>query len=788
MNVGRADELPSIAPISGCSGARIPSIGASCPRIDAFTKVTGREKFASDYYAEEFVWAGVKRAGIPHAKLKSIEVRTARNVSGVLCVLTHADVRGTNRHGVVRKDQPVLVDDKIRHCGDAVALVVARDKDALQQALHLITFDCEPLRGIFDPEEAMGQDSPPIHEGVFDTNIVLDGELVVGRGSAAEIECDVLVEDRFQTQGQEHAYLETESGWAQVDIDGKLTVVCSTQAPFRDRAEIAEALGIEIGKIRIVAPYAGGAFGGKDGVTVQNLLALAALHSGGLPVKMCWSREESFVAGTKRHPARLYFRLGAKKDGCLHYLDARIYLDTGPYDHLGGVVLAQALEHAGGPYRIPNAFVRGWCVYTNNPVGGAFRGFGATQATAAIEQLMDILAVRLGIDPLDLRLKNTVRAGDKSYVGKTLTGSTGVTDCLLELARHEFWSDRVEWKKAAARFKNRGIGVAAIMQAMGYGPVVPDYANAKVELTREGNIRVYCGVVDMGQGNTTANMQIAGFLLRQAPHSMEFVQPDTDRTLPSCSASASRCTYTYGNALIGACEILRKRILSRAADLLMASRSEGLALVPGAVRCMKTSREITLSDLANMLSDSERTAVSHFRAETQAESVTSDWNLALHGLPHTLFSYAAHLAAVEVDELTGAVNVLRYLTISDCGTVMNPQLYEQQIQGGISQGIGYALYEDLLVDNGKIINPNFTNYVLPSTRDLPDVKSIALGLFEPSGPFGLKGVGEISTNGPLPAVANAIADACGVRIMNYPMRLDRVLMAIEKRKSRGQTD
>ena len=234
----------------------------------------------------------------------------------------------------------------------------------------------------------------------------------------------------FETPRQEHAYLETEAGWACVNEDGKLSIVCSTQTPFRDRMEVAEALGLDPSRIRIIAPYLGGAFGGKDGVTVQSLLALAAMNSDGRPVKMWWDREESFLSGTKRHCARMYYRLGAKSDGSLHFLDVRLYLDTGPYDHLGGVVLALALEHAGGPYRIPNAVLKGWAVYTNNPIGGAFRGFGVPQVTAAIEQMMDMLAAKLEMDPLELRLKNAVKRGDKNCVGKTLVSSTGAVECL----------------------------------------------------------------------------------------------------------------------------------------------------------------------------------------------------------------------------------------------------------------------------------------------------------------------------------------------------------------------
>ncbi|AFM27430.1 xanthine dehydrogenase family protein molybdopterin-binding subunit [Desulfomonile tiedjei] len=761
-------------------------IGASIPRQDAYSKVTGQEKFAADYYGENLVWAGVKRAGIAHGILRKIDCEKALHVPGVVCVLTHEHVSGTNRQGVVRKDQPVLVNDKVRHCGDAVALVLADSEEALKNSLALIQCTFDELPGVFDPEEAMKSGAPLIHDDIAQ-NVLLHGEIKTGSGVDAEKECDIILEACFATPHQEHAYLETEVGWACVEADGKLKIVCSTQTPFRDRMEVAEALGLEFSGIRIVAPYAGGAFGGKDGVTVQTLLGLAALNAGGRPVKMHWNREESFISGTKRHSARMYYRLGAKADGTLHCLSVRLYYDTGPYDHLGGVVLTLGLEHSGGAYRIPHVYLRGWAVYTNNPIGGAFRGFGVPQVNAAMEQMMDTLAAKLNVDPLALRIKNALRRGDKTSVGKTLVCSTGLIDCLQTVSGHPLWKNRNAWKSEAPHFKRRGIGIAAVMQGSGYGPVVPDYANAKVELTVEGTFRVYCGVVDMGQGNASTNAQIAGSILGQNATSIEPVLPDTDRTLPSGSASASRCTYTFGNALIGAAEALRKRILQRAADLLMIPGIEEMVLVNGAVKHLTTGREIKLSQIAQFLNDSERISVHHFRAPVAQEDLGIAANLRLHGMPHTLFSFGAHLAAVEIDELTGILRIERYMCASDCGKVINPQIYAQQIHGGVGQGIGYAISEELNLKNGTILNPDLSTYLIPTTEDIPDIESHAVELYEPTGPFGLKGVGEVAVNGPLPAIANAVADACGVRIHESPLTAERILKALHS-KNRENTE
>ncbi len=512
-------------------------VGCSVPRFDARAKVTGMEKYAVDHYPENFVWAGAKRCGIPHGRIVEIDVSAARAVPGVVAVLTRKDVPGTNRQGIVHKDQPVLAGEKARHRGDPVALVLAEDRETLREALRLIRVEVEPLPAVFDPEEALKPDAPLVHDK---GNLLLGADIRSGKGSEALDECDVVVEGSFEVPFQEHAFIETENGVAWREPDGKIVMTVSTQAPFRDRFEVGHALGLDPASIRVISPYLGGGFGGKDGATVQCLLALAALHSGGRPVKMWWDREESFTAGYKRHGARMYYRLGAMADGTLHALHCRLYYDSGAYAHLGGEVMELGMEHAGGPYRIPNTLIEGWSVYTNNPVGGAMRGFGVCQVAFAVERMMDMLAEKLGMDPLELRLGNALRRGDTNCAGVTMVHSTGMVQCLEALRRHPLWTGRDAWKRAAGPFKRRGVGVAAVFNAMGYGRGLPDSAVAKVELTREGKIRVYNGVSDMGQGNAAAFVQIAGEILCQDSSRMELVQPDTERTHPSGSSSAGR--------------------------------------------------------------------------------------------------------------------------------------------------------------------------------------------------------------------------------------------------------
>ena len=759
-------------------GDRVYQIGENMPKPDAATKVVGSERFAADCYGEDLLWAGAKRAGIPHARIVAIDTEAARRVAGVVTVLTAADITGSNRQGVIRKDQPVLADDRVRHCGDAVALVVAENKAALAAALDLIELTLEPLPAVFDPEEALLETAPIIHADHPQGNALFHATIAVGAVEEALAGCAAVVEGTFHLPRQAHAFLETENGRATLHADGTLEIIVSTQTPFRDRFEVAEALGIEMGRIRIIAPFCGGAFGGKDGITVQSLLALAALHCPGRPVKMSWSREESFVAGAKRHPARLYYRLGADSDGTLQALSARIFYDTGPYDHLGGAVAALGLEHAGGPYRIPNTHLEAWAVYTNNPLSGAFRGFGVPQVAAAIESMVDLLADRLQISPLALRRKNALMRGDKCPAGVTREGSIGLSACLATLEAHPLWRQRLSWKNNAGPFTRRGTGIACVWHGMGYGPVVPDSATAGIELTGAGTFRVLGGVVDMGQGNGATYLQIAGEILCQRPESLELVLPDTGRTFPSGSASASRTTYTFGNALIGAAEALKQRLLARGADFFMAGDPSEMTILPGVLRHIPTGKEMPLARLGSLLNPAERSATHHFRAAVSKEMVAADPNLRLHGFPHTTFSFAVHLAQVQVDELTGRVTVTNFLTVSDCGRLINPQLFEAQQEGGVVQGLGYALCEDISTSEGRMQTADLTTYIIPTATDAPKLSTIVVPLADPAGPYGLKGAGEIGIDGPAPAVANAVADACGTRLYRFPLTAERVLMAL----------
>lgn len=761
---------------------RIPEIGRSFPRADAAAKVTGREKYAVDYYGDNLLWAGVRRSNIAHGRIRNVDTKAAARLPGVVAVLTGQDVPGTNLQGIVHKDQPVLAVEKVRYCGDAVALVLAEDREILKRAIDLIKMDIEPLPGVFTVDEALKSGAPLVHEDHPGGNVLLKAEIRAGDAESALAGCDIRIEETFAVPMQAHAFIETENGIAWQEEDGRIVMIASTQAPFRDKWEVSHALGLAMDKIRIASPYLGGAFGGKDGATVQCFLALAALHAHSRPVKMWWDREENFAAGYKRHAVHMHYRLGAKSDGTLQALHCRLYYNTGAYAHLGGEVMAMGMEHAGGPYRIPHTLIEGWCVYTNNLIAGAMRGFGVVQVSFAMERMMDILAAKLHTDPLTLRKNNALSRGDRNTSGVTMTQSTGIVDCITALEEYPLWRDRDDWKKNAGPFKKRGMGVAAVFNAMGYGRGLPDSAIAKIELTKEGRIRIYSGVTDMGQGNAATFVQIAGQILCQENDRIELVQPDTDRTLPSGSASASRTTYTYGNALLKAGDALRRKIIGRAALMLLVDTLDNLELLPGRVRDLQSGREIPLEMIAAMMAADDRICINQFLMPVVRDKLDTGKDFFI-GFPHLIFSYAAHLAAIEVDELTGAIEVRGYAAVTEAGRVLNPQTFTQQVQGAVAQGIGYALYEEIITEEGRLLTPDFTTYHIPGTLDVPEINSQIVETWEPSGPYGMKGVGEVGVNGPLPAIANALADACGLQITRSPLTAQRVLDALARRKS-----
>ncbi|HUI06253.1 MAG TPA: xanthine dehydrogenase family protein molybdopterin-binding subunit, partial [Verrucomicrobiae bacterium] len=533
-------------------------VGKGALRLDAVDKATGRIKYGQDLFDKKYRFAKVLRAAYPHAEIRGIDVRAAKKVPGVLAVLTHKDVTGTNLHGLIRRDQEVLCSHKVRYLGDAIAVVVARTEEVATAALAKIKVVYKPLPAVLTIEDALRPDAPKIHaEG----NVLGEKHLRKGDAPKALREADVVVEDVIQTQTVDHAFLDLEAGRAR--YDGKmLTIEVSGQWLHEERRLIALALGLPLEKLRLIQPATGGAFGGREDISIQIYLGLAALKLKGQTVCLRYPRAESMIARHKRHPVRIHYKLGAKQDGTLVAAQVTFYVDKGAYASTGIAVMRKASSHATGPYKVPNVWVDVIGVFTNNNPCGAMRGFGATQTAIAYEGLMDRLAARLGMDKVDLRMKNLIRSGDAVTTGQVVPLATGV-ECFEAVLKRIDWKNR-SYETPAPHLK-RGYGVSVMCFGLGYGDGFPDASRAQCRLTDDGIVEVCSSGIDVGQGLTNMVAQIAAEEIGVPLEKIRPILADTLLTPESGSTSATRQTYFTGSAVQLAASELKKQLQDIAA-------------------------------------------------------------------------------------------------------------------------------------------------------------------------------------------------------------------------------
>lgn len=720
-------------------------LGKSVARVDAAPKAKGDPVYLTDRTFPNACYGRVLRSKYPHAKIRRIDTSKARALDGVLCVLTHADVPGLNGFGIVIPDQQVLCKEKVRMLGDAVALVAAETPEIAAAALGLIEVDYEPLPVVDDPLNGMMPDSPLVHHT---GNIHL--RTVIRRGDCDEAfkQAAVVADHIYLTPRQAHIFLETEGGWGQLLQDGTLLIHCAAQAAFRDRLQLARILGWEPERIREISSPAGGAFGGKDELTVQHYLALLALHTNHRPVRIHLSREESMVAGIKRHPFLIHMRTAAGEDGTFLANEVTVVADTGAYATLGGPVVNLSLEHAGGPYRFDNLDAAGYCVYTNNGISGAMRGFGVPQMVQALECNIDEIALKLGRDPLDLRKQNALKTGEVSAIGNPMVRPVGIGEVLDALEGSFVWSRREKLKADVAEpWKKRGVGIAACMQGLGLGKNIPDYGAAVIELLPNGKFKVGISIQEIGTGNQTAYAQFAADALGCEVEDVEVIQGDTGYSADSGTVTATRSVYTGGKAIQMAAESL-KAILAESGGLEEARR---------------TGRTLKVQ--------------SRFDWPEAPEEIPGAF-----GLPHHIYGYGAQAVLVEVDTLTGETEVLEVASVVDAGKAINPAGIEGQSEGGVVQGLGYALMEDTVIDGGVTKNQGLSTYIIPSAPDAPHVETIIVEVPDDTGPAGAKGMGEVPIVPMGAAVLNALRDALDVTICRTPATPERVWEALERKE------
>ncbi len=733
-------------------------VGGRFTRPDAVAKATGAIRYTADLTFPGMLHARVLRSAHAHARLLAVDTSRARAYPGVVTVLTAADVPGSKNHGVSQNDWSVLAYDKVRYYGDAVALVVADTPKAAEGALALIDVNYEPLPVVDSPEGALAPDAPHVHER---GNVLKEIHVHKGDVTAGFAQADQIVEETYRTPFGDHLFLEPEASVAVPEADGRLTVYVGSQIPFGDRRQVAASLAMPESQVRVVHMPVGGAFGGKEDIAGQIHAALAARVTG-RPVRLVWSRQESMITHPKRHATVIHARLGAAADGRLVAAQVEILGDTGAYASLGEHVMTRAATHVTGPYAVPNVEVTCYALYTNNPPAGAYRGFGATQAQFVAELQIDRLAERLGLHPLEIRRRNALRVGWETCTGQVLRESAGLMECIdkVEQASERF---RALDRGGQAPGKARGWGYACAYKNVGLGGGAADTAGAEVEWL-DGRVKVRAGAAEVGQGLLTILSQIAADRLGVSPQLVDVLLGDTDRTLDGGPTTASRQTFVTGNAVRQAAEQLRATLAAAAAEALGAPPDE---------LSFRDGRIWAPSGVSSSLEEAARLAGKEGRALSASVvyEPPSTVSLGQKGDSHFAYGFAAQAAEVEVDLKSGQVRVLRVITATDVGKAINPLAVEGQMEGGVMMGIGYALTEELVVDKGKVLSDNLVRYRVPTIRHLPEITPILVEHPVSSGPYGAKGLGEITSIPTAPAIVNAIYDATGVRLNQLPVVL-----------------
>ena len=745
-------------------------VGDDVVRIDAVPKVTGEFDYASDLSRDGMLWGATARCLVPFARIRDVDARAARRSPGVRAVLVAADVPGKNRFGLNFDDQPVLADAMIRFAGEPIAVLAADSREHALAAARLVRADLEPLEPLLDMEQALNPGAPRLHEF---GNVLRHVHL--RHGDPEHATADVWVEGYYETAMQDPAPLGPEAGLAVPAADGGVDLYVATQWLHVDREQLAPCLGLPEDKVRVHLAGVGGAFGSREDIHVQVHAAMLALRTG-RPVKMCYGREESFHGHMRRHPSRIWIRHGARADGRLVTVDARLMFDGGAYTSSSPAVLGNAVTFASGPYEVPNVRVEGTVVYTNNPPCGAMRGFGAPQVCFAYEAQMDKLARKLGLDQLEIRRRNALRPGSMLPTGRPLRGSAPVRELIDSLADLPLPAAEPLARRSLTRYPGgtggvtrgeslrRGVGYAVGYKNVGFSEGFDDSATARLTLTAgpDGPVaEIHTAAVEMGQGLYTLLTQVVRTEL--GVDDVRLHPPDT-LVGNAGSTSASRQSMMAGGAVQLACRQLREALAARVAgDHGTAGPAAAIGFDEGGI----TVDGVRLSSLADVLAGGPvtTTAVYHHR-------VTESLDENGQGDVHVCYTFAAERAVVEVDTELGLARVVQIAAALDAGRVLNPLGLHGQIEGGTAQGLGLALMEEVKLAGGVIQNPSFTDYLVPTILDVPPVVSAVITQPDPDNPYGLKGIGEAPTIVATAAIVAALRDATGRDLNRAPVTPD----------------
>jgi CO/xanthine dehydrogenase Mo-binding subunit len=727
-------------------------------RIDAAAKLSGSHRFPTDYARPGMLWVKLVRSPLPHGVIRRIDAGPARAVPGVIAVMLAADLPAARHYGILVADQPILCDEVVRRVGDPVALIVAESEPAVRAGIAALTVELDPLPVVADPATALGPDAPSLHAGGN-----LCASVTLGPGpeevEAALAACALVHETTYVTPRQEHAFLEVEGGAAWFE-DGRITVVAGGQNPLVDQGQVAAALGVAPGDVRVINAPSGGAFGGKEDASVQIPLALA-VQATGRPCRYVYDRTESLIAGYKRHPFRVTYRSGADSDGRIHALDVRFVADAGAYTALSPAVIALAAEHTAGGYAIPVVRVDGKAVFTNNGISSAFRGFGNPQMLAGLEQHLDMIATAAGLDPIEVRRRN-LSSRHSTGVGGMLRVDPDSAQRVLDVAAG--WSERPD--DAPPGYK-RGVGLAMVTQGYGLGIGVEAGATVVARLTDSGDVEVEVSSPDMGTGVHTSYAMLLGDALG-IPAGSVVVHSGDSRSSDTGSSNASRSSFIVGNAVQTAALQLRERVCAAAAEKLDVP-ADDVTLTDAGVTA--GDRVLSLEEVAAFAG--AMTVEASFQPNTGAGSPQP-------GLLHHGYAVGVVEVCLDVDVFTGAVRLVSIDAVVDPGRAINPAAVRSQVEGAVAQGIGFALFEDVVYENGVPVNARLASYIIPTAPDIP-TGAVTVTLVETpadTNPLGVRGIAELGLAPMAPAIANAIAAAIGKRFDRFPIRPEDILDAL----------
>ncbi|MDA8187043.1 MAG: xanthine dehydrogenase family protein molybdopterin-binding subunit [Dehalococcoidales bacterium] len=749
--------------------------------IDAREKVTGKLEYGTDVVLPGMLHGKVLRSPLPHARILNIDVSKALRLLGVRTVVTGADAPAMpyTVAGQVLYDEHLLAREKVRYIGDEVAAVAATDPDVAEEAVSLIEVEYEPLPAVFDPEEAMQEGAPLVHEA-HGSNIANYMNFSRGDVEAAFARADAIYEGRYVTNLQHHGYIEPHSAVAEWDSSGRLTLYIPMQAPTLARMTYASALGISPERIRVVQCHIGGAFGGKLEYKLHPLCALVALKAG-RPVKMVNTRREEFTASLPRMPMVMYIKVAGLADGTIIGKSLRVVADNGAYNNYGPGIMLSALLRHDNLYRIPNLHAEGILLYTNKVATGPFRGFGNPQGIFAFESALDMLAEKLGVDPVGLRLKNASQKDDLTSHGWKLS-SCGLSECIRSAAGAVNWTGK-RGAHGTGR-KRRGVGIACCLHVSGNRSFLPffDGSSAYIRINQEGKAKIFTSETDLGQGSRTTFAQIAAEEIGLNVEDMAVALVDTDISPHGMGTWGDRATTLGGNAIRAAAIDARRQLNEIAAADLEANPKDivaenGRLYVAGA-----PDRSITIAEAAKIFSYKQAGAILTGQGSYVPDDIVSVIDpKTKYGNISVAYPYAVQAVEVEVDTQTGEIEILNLAAAHDLGRVINPSAARGQVEGAVAQGIGYGLTEEMKVENGKVRNASFKRYDVLRAPDMPKMTIEFVESDDPNGPFGAKGLAEPALNPTATAIANAVHDAIGVRLHELPLTPERVLVALRKK-------